>query len=213
MGLLVALVLAAATFAGLIWRARSDRRAGVLLLAALLVASLGYVVQGSPFLAGSPTPPRANHPAADPLFAAERTIWLGKVGPEADLLASADNLIARGSPDYAVGILRSAIERTPKNMDLWLGLGNALATYADGNVTPAARYAFGRAAALAPRHPAPPYFLGLAYAAAGDFDTADRIWRALLAETPPDAPYRKLIELRIEMLTRLRGMAGMHDAR
>ena len=213
MGLLIALVLAAAIFAGLVWRARPDKKAGVLLLAALLVASLGYVVQGSPFLAGSPTPPRANHPASDALFAAERAIWLGKVGPEADILASADTLIARGSPDYAVGVLRSAIEKTPNNMDLWVGLGNALATYADGNVTPAARYAFGRAAALAPRHPAPPYFLGLAFAAAGDFDAAERIWRLLLADTPPDAPYRKLIEVRIEMLARLRTMSGMRDGR
>lgn len=207
MGLAFLFLFAAAVFAGAVWWARPARRPGVLLLAALLVGGTGYVAQGSPFLKGSPTPPRANHPAGDPLFAAERGIWLGKVGAEADLLASADRLIADGSPDYAVGILRGAVARTPRSMDLWLGLGNALATYADGAVTPPARFAFMRAAELAPRHPAPPYFLGLAYAANGDLDTAEGIWRGLLAASPPDAPYRKLIALRLDMLSRLRGMA------
>lgn len=207
MGLAFLFLFAAAVFAAIVRWARPDRRAGVLLLAALLAGGGGYVVQGSPFLGGRATPPRANHPAADPLFAQEREIWLGKVGPEADLLASADRFIAQGSPDYAVGVLRGAISRTPRNMDLWLGLGNALATYADGSVTPAARFAFVRAAEIAPDHPAPPYFLGLAYAASGDFGSAARIWRILLERTPADAPYRKLVEIRLDMLARLQAMA------
>jgi len=210
MGALIALLLAAATFAGVIAWGRPARGPGVLLLAALLLAGAGYVAQGRPALGGSPTPPRAGRIAGDPLFAAERTIWLGKVGPEADLLASADTWIARGSPDYAVGILRGAVARAPGSMALWLGLGNALATHADGNITPAARYAFGRAAAIAPAHPAPLYFLGLAYAANGQFDLAERVWQALLAATPADAPYRRLILLRLGMLGRLRQLESAH---
>lgn len=207
MGWILFLVLAAIMFAALLRSGRPDRRGATLLLGALLAAAAGYAWQGRPGLAGSPTPPRANHPASDPLFAAERELWLGSVGPEADLLASADRFIAQGSPDYAVGVLRGAIARAPEDMALWVGLGNALATYADGGVTPAALYAFRRAAAIAPNHPAPPYLLGLAYAEGGDFDAADRIWRGLLATAPPDAPYRPIVAERLATLSRLRAIA------
>ena len=204
MALLFLFLMALAIFAGLWWRARPGAPGRMLILATLLAAAAGYVWQGSPFLRGSPTAPRANHPNADPLFARERLVWLGRVGPEADLLASADMLIGQDSADYAVGILRGALSRTPNNMDLWIGLGNALATYADGSVTPAARYCFERAAALAPHHPAPRFFLGLAYLGAGDLDQTERLWRAALADLPPGAPTRKLLQDRLALLARLR---------
>lgn len=207
MGWILFLMLVVFVLAALIRFGRPGGTAAMLILAALLTAAGGYAWQGNPGLAGSPTPPRANHPASDPLFAAEREAWLGGVGPDADLLASADALIRQGSPDYAVGVLRGAIARAPDDMALWVGLGNALTTYADGSVTPAALYAFRRGAMLAPKHPAPLYLLGLAYAGAGEFDAADHVWRSLLAISPADAPYRPLIAARMATLARLRATA------
>lgn len=208
MTLLLLLLIALAVLAALLWAARPGPQGRMLLMAALLTAGAGYVWQGRPTLAGSPTAPRANHPAADPLFASEWKRWLGGVGPEADLLSSADMLIAGGAPDYAIGILRGGIARSPRSMALWIGLGNALATYADGSLTPAARFAYLRAAALAPDHPAPGYFLGLAYASEGDFAGAERQWRAVLTRLPATSPFRALIETRLALLARLRAMAG-----
>jgi cytochrome c-type biogenesis protein CcmH/NrfG len=43
------------------------------------------------------------------------------------------------------------------------GLGNALVLHADGMMTPAAELAFQRAAKLAPDHPGPKFFYGLAW--------------------------------------------------
>jgi cytochrome c-type biogenesis protein CcmH/NrfG len=89
-------------------------------------------------------------------------------------------------------------------MVLWLGLGNALQAHADGVLTPAARYAFERAAAVAPDHPAPHYFLGLAYVQMGDLDGADAVWRGLLAKTPATAPWRPRVEARLALIDRFR---------
>ena len=57
--------------------------------------------------------------------------------------------------------------------------------------------AFGRAAELAPDHPGPPYFLGLAYAQGGQMDQAVEIWTRLLARSPADAPWRAQVEARL----------------
>lgn len=204
MGWVVALALAAAMLAGLIALARPRRGAIGLVAAMLLLGVAGYAWQGSPRLAGRPTPPRASHPANDDVFAAERGAWFGTVGPDAQLLDSADALIRNGDPGYAIGVLRAGIARAPGDMILWTGLGNALVTYADGAVTPAARYAFMRASALGRDNPAPAYFLALALAQSGDLDAAEKIWRAILAHAPADAPWRARVAEKLILLAAVR---------
>ena len=204
MGWLILFLLAAVTLLALILIARPKRGAIELLAAALVLGVAGYAWQGNPSLPGKPTPPRANHPAADTLFAEERKTWLGSVGPEVQVLDAADNLIKANDPAYAIAILRGAIQRAPDSMILWLGLANALVTYADGTVTPAARYAFEHASSLAPGNPAPAYFLALDYAQMGDLDTAEAIWRSILATSPADAPWRPIIDQRLQTVARLR---------
>lgn len=196
--------LAAVTLGGLVLFARPKRGALELLGAALMLGIAGYAWQGNPALIGRPTPPRANHPASDTLFADERKIWLGTVGPEVQMLDAADNLIKSNDPDYAIAVLRSGIQRAPDSMILWLGLANALVTYADGVVTPPARYAFEHAAMLAPHNPAPAYFMALDYAQNGDLDTAEKMWRQILATSPADAPWRPLIAQKLMVLARVR---------
>ena len=64
---------------------------------------------------------------------------------------------------------------------MWVGLGNALVDHA-GTLTPAGELAYRRAAELAPGHPAPRFFLGLALARSGDRAGAVAMWRQILAE-------------------------------
>jgi cytochrome c-type biogenesis protein CcmH len=203
-GWVILALLAAVTLGLLILIVRPRRGAMELLAAALMVGVAGYAWQGSPALPGKPTPPRANHKPSDTLFAAERRIWLGTVGPEVQVLDAADNLIKSNDSSYAIAVLRGGIQRAPDSMILWLGLANALVTYADGSVTPAARYAFEHASKLAPGNPAPAYFMALDYAQMGDLDTAERVWRAVLATSPADAPWRPIIDEKLMILARVR---------
>lgn len=203
-GLLISLCLALIVAAGLTILARPARGALYLIGVAMLVGLAGYAWQGSPGLAGSPTPPGAHKKGGDTLFAHERKVWLETVGPEAIPLEGADNMIRNGDTDYAVGMMRAYLTRDPDSMMMWLGLGNALQAQADGALTPPAHYAFERAAAVAPHHPAPEYFLGLAYLQMGDVDGADATWRDLLAKAPADAAWRGKLAARIALLERLR---------
>lgn len=203
-GVWISALLALVVVAGLILAARPARGALYLIGVAMLIGLAGYAWQGSPGLAGSPTTPDAHKRGGDTLFAHERKIWLETVGPDASQLDGADNMIGNGSPDYAVGLLRAMLSREPDSMMLWLGLGNALQAQAQGALTPPAHYAFERAAKVAPDHPAPAYFLGLAYLQMGDVEGAEATWRALLAKAPADAPWRDKLAVRIALLEHLR---------
>lgn len=199
MGWLLFLVLAVSCAAAIGWVARPRGAAVLLVGLALLVAAAGYAWQGRPALGGhSPAAAAASIP--DTVFADERHLWMERMGHDAQVLDTADALIRAGASDYAIGIVRGALTRAPRSAMLWMGLGNALVHFAGGAVTPAARYAFERASALAPDDPAPPYFLGLAYALSGDFQTADRLWRRLLATGPRDGAWRGRVAIKLAIL-------------
>ena len=71
-------------------------------------------------------------------------------------------------------------------------------------MSPAAQLAFSRAARIAPGHPGPRFFYGLALAQGGNYDEAERIWRALLPGLPPGSPWRSAIEERLQAITQAR---------
>ena len=100
-------------------------------------------------------------------------------------------------------MLRSAIRQSPRDADLWVALGNALVGHGDGFISPAAQFAFQRAADIAPDHPGPPFFMGLALAQSGRLVEARTVWAQLLAQAPKEASYRADLEQR---LARLDGM-------
>ena len=203
-GVWISVLLALVTTAGLVVLARPARGGLYLIGIAMLIGLAGYAWQGSPGLAGRPTAPGAHKRGGDTLFAHERQLWLETVGFDAMQMDGADAFIKNGDPDYAVGLLRAYLMKEPDSMVLWLALGNALQAQADGALTPPAHYAFERAAEAAPGHPAPPYFLGLAYLQMGDVDGAEATWRALLAKAPPNAPWSGKLAARIALLERLR---------
>lgn len=197
MGWLVMLALTAIAGA-LLWRfATLSRAAKELMAAALLLGIAGYAWQGTPGERGHPKPAKAAETQPDSAFALERQAVLGRFGGGAQWLDYADALHRMGYDRSAVTAIKSGLRQHPNDADLWVGLGNALVLHGDGLVSPAAKLAFAQAARLSPEHPGPPYFLGLAYAQAGQMDQAAEIWRSLLARAPADAPWRKDIADRL----------------
>jgi cytochrome c-type biogenesis protein CcmH len=208
MGWLIALVLPSVVFAGL-WRlGHMPRTTFEMIGAALAFGLAGYAWQGSPSLAGKPTPPSVERVQPDTAFAVLRPIFMERFGPAAQILDSADAMHRQGLEPYGIALLRGGIAKMPRNSDLWVGLGNALVQHSDGLVSPAARYAYQRAQMLSPQHPAPPFFLGLAYAEAGQLPEAEAVWTRLLIDSPPGAPWRAPLEHQIALLKEARVALG-----
>ena len=198
--LFVALLLFAA-----LWRfARLDSAALQFLGAALLLALAGYAWQGRPALEGRPKPPPERQRLPDSAFAQTRQDMLGTFDNAARWLGMAEGYQRGGDTRGGVDIIRSGLRRHPRDPDLWVGLGSALVLHADGMMTPAAELAFRRAEQIAPDHPGPRFFYGLALAQGGRFDEAERLWRQVLASAPADASWRPMVEERLAMIEQAR---------
>ena len=159
--------------------------------AALLFGAAGYAIQGQPGFAGSPRGAELQQPPI-PLTKL-RHAFFGTFGPTEHWLVISESLASRGQTEDAVKALTAAVREHPGDPVLWVGLGNALTDHA-GTLTPASQLAFSRAAELAPGHPAPPFFLGLALVRSGDPRDGVALWRNLLADAPANASWRPLVE-------------------
>ncbi|MEA3031558.1 MAG: hypothetical protein QOJ53_1268 [Sphingomonadales bacterium] len=204
MGWLIMAGLTLAAGAGLYFFVRADKGALQFTAAALLLALAGYAWQGHPVYQGAPkaAPGRQHLPDTD--FAKTREDMLGRFDQASAWLNMADGFQRRGDTESAARLLQGAVQQTPNNPDLWVGLGNALVLHGGGMMSPAAQLAFERAARLAPNHPGPRFFYGLALAQGGNYAEAERIWRELLAAAPPDAEYRRIVEERLQALEQAR---------
>ncbi|HEY0413547.1 MAG TPA: tetratricopeptide repeat protein [Allosphingosinicella sp.] len=209
MGWMVILLLALLLLAGL-WRfARLERTGLQLLGAALLLALAGYAWQGHPDLAGSPKRAAEQQAVPESAFAAMRRDLLGQFDTADHWLTMADSYSRQGDTEGAAQLIAAALRAHPNNPTLWIGYGNALVVHAGGMMTPAAELAFRRAGALAPNHPAPQFFYGLALAQGGRLDEAEAIWRRILAGAPPSARWRAQVERQIALVERARAIAAM----
>jgi cytochrome c-type biogenesis protein CcmH len=166
--------------------------------AALLLGGAGYALQGRPALPGAPTHSDERRDVL-PLTDA-RHAFFGNFTPAESWLGLSEGLARAGNSEDAVNILQNAVQRYPGDPQLWIGLGNALVDHARG-LTPPAQLAYERAAALAPGHPAAPFFYGLALARSGDRAAAVEIWKRILATAPKDASWRPLVEQGVEALS------------
>jgi cytochrome c-type biogenesis protein CcmH len=174
-----------------LWLLRVRRALLQLSAAALLFGCAGYGLQGHPFLAGSPRQAAAAEP---PLPLRDiRHAFFGHFTGEESWISMSEALASSGDTEDAVGVLQNAVGKYPENPQLWIGLGNALVDHA-GTLTPASEYAYRRAAELAPGHPAPPFFAGLALARSGNREAAVAMWKEILAAAPADAGWRPLVE-------------------
>ncbi len=191
-----------------LWKVgRLDRSALQLLGAGLLLAMAGYAWQGSPGLAGRPAPPPVRVSLPDSEFAGARVEMLGRFDSASQWLTLAESYQRTGDTRSGVGIIGSGLRKYPRDADLWVGMGNALVIHADGMMTPSAELAFRRAAEIAPDHPGPKFFYGLALAQGGKLDEAEAIWRALLADAPPGAEWRGMVEERLALIAQARAAA------
>lgn len=199
MGWLTLIVLALLVFAGLWWFVK-DKAARQLVAAALFVGLAGYAWQGKPGLAGSPKAPPARQQVPESEFAQIRQELLGRFDAASRWLTMAEGYQRRGDTRTAVEIIQAGLRESPRDPDLWVGLGNALVIHANGMMSPSAQLAFQRASQIAPDHPGPAFFYGLALAQGGNYAEAERVWRQLLASAPPSATYRTAIEERLRAL-------------
>ena len=98
-------------------------------------------------------------------------------------------------------ILALAGETAERQADL----GEALAAAANGIVTADAKAAFERAQELDPNDLKAKFFIGLAAEQDGKREKAAAIWRGMLADAPPDAPWRASVQ---QALARVGGAAA-----
>ena len=165
--------------------------------AALLFGAAGYIMQGRPGLGGSP---HIGLPvAAPPPLTGARRAFFGTFTTAERWLILADSYSRTGETMEAAQIVHSALRAQPRDPELWTGYGNALVEHAH-MLTPAARFAFARAIAVAPDNAGPRFFLGLALLRSGDRDGARRLWAAILATAPPNASWRSMVRNGVTML-------------
>ena len=191
------LLVVAIVFSLLVFVLKLPRNGWEWVGAALLLGLAGYSLQGSPGEPGAPKEPIETAKTADEALIAERQAMGASFGSGQSWLIIADGLTRRGQYGAAAQLLRSAIRQNPRDADLWVALGNALVGHGDGFISPAAQFAFQRAATISPQHPGPPFFMGLALAQSGRLTEARAIWAELLARAPADASYRGDLESRL----------------
>ncbi|MFD1611592.1 tetratricopeptide repeat protein [Sphingomonas tabacisoli] len=201
MGWVIMFALVAIVGAAL-WKSRHLPRAAFEpIAAALLLGLAGYALQGSPGLPSHRvTPPDDTSKANETEIEIRNEMGEQRFGSGPSWLMAADGAMRAGSPMAAVTYIKSGLKQNPNDPDLWVGLGNALVVHNGGMVSPAATYAFQKAAQIAPEHPGPPFFMGLALAQSGQFAQARAIWTELLKRAPADAPWKADLEQRLAQL-------------
>lgn len=181
--------------ASALWRRRGAAVAGLLLLP--VSAAALYLALGSPQLPGEPL--------------AGRLKVVHEGSPIANLVAQAEAQLARNPDDVRgyealapvylrLGRSNDAVHAYSKILALSgesaarrADLGEALTAAANGIVTKDAKLAFERALALDPNELKAKYYIGVATQQDGKPDEAAKIWRAMLANAPADAPWLPMV--------------------
>ena len=212
MSWLVILPLTCAVFIALTWLLKAPRAGWEAIIAALMLGLAGYALQGQWSLAGAPAAPASpmRYPAATMID--QRQALSGRQPMSDQLLVTADAFVRHGEYADAVGLLRAGVARDPADCEAWLAMGNALVAHTEGMVSPAALYAFHRAAACEPAAPGPSYFTGMALAGSGHLPEARKVWADLLAHAPATAPWRADLTERMAQLDQLIAQARAEGA-
>jgi cytochrome c-type biogenesis protein CcmH len=197
--LLAILALGLIAWAGTTFGGRVAKSARVPIAVAVMAGLTGYLVMGTPGAAGSPVV-RAEPEGFGEALEDPRGGMGDRFNEASQWLTMADGLLRNNRTQQAAGLLDRALQRYPRNIDLWVAYGNALVAHAGGVMTPASAAAFDRAADIDPTHPAPPFFAGLALAQGGDVVGARSIWQELLDRSPPNAPWRADLEGRLAQM-------------
>ncbi|WP_340586344.1 cytochrome C biosynthesis protein [Erythrobacter alti] len=206
--LLVAL-LALAVLVASVLAFRIERALWTTFAAALTFGLAGYAWQASPDL---PSAPKSAQSAGQQdnfdIVAQRREFVAENEQSRANMMFTADGMARRGQYSDASEFLNGITRDNPRDFEAWLALGNALVEHADGALTAPALYAYQQAATLAPEHPAPGYFLGVALIRQGRLMEARGIWTEALANAPEDAAGRAGLQERLQRLDAMLGAMG-----
>ncbi|UKK85423.1 cytochrome c biogenesis factor [Sphingopyxis sp. BSN-002] len=193
------------TVGGIFWLGKLPAASRPLAGAAVMLGLAGYALQGSPSLPGHPVAKAAEPDGFGEAITDRQQGMADRFGPAAQWIGMSDGFMRTGKTELASKTLEKGLEKYPDNVDLWVGLGNALVAHGGGVMSPAAALAFDEAAKRDPTHPAPPFFAGLAMAQSGDLKGAEGVWSQLLARSPADAPWRPDLEMRLAQLRQAMG--------
>ena len=208
MGFVALLLLGGAAFAAMAFVLRVDRLLWSMLGAALCLGGVGYAWQGRPMLPAATPQRTTTTPPIDIDEAQLRDSMFGRFNADTAYLVAADAMTRSGNDDAAARVVLGGLSKLPRSFILWTWAGVTLAADAGHQVTPPALLAFRQAARLAPEHPAPPYYLGLAYLEAGDVQKTRTLWARAVRLSPEGTPYRAEIARRLALLERLIATQG-----
>jgi cytochrome c-type biogenesis protein CcmH len=209
-GWLAILSLTFVSFAIAAFMLRLPKQGFAVFGAVLLLGLVGYAWTGSPGQPGSPKQPdlELDRQSGEEMVEARRQLF-DETRPKPDYLVLSDGFARRGRFDEAAQLLRKGLNDNPEHLEGWLALGMALTGHADGFVTPAAAYAFGKARELDPINPGADYFMGFALLRTGQIIAARDTWASLLERTPEDAPWRPGLESEVARLDDMIARAPM----
>jgi cytochrome c-type biogenesis protein CcmH len=201
------ILLAAGAFALAVLALRLPRTGWALFGAALLFGLAGYALQGSPGQVGAPKAGTVQAADAGVALVDARRELFGPA-PPSRFVTVADGFARRGQFADAAGILRASVDQNPRDAEAWLALANALVENSEGQLTPAAMYAFSQAERIDPASPGPGFFLGVALINSGRPVEARKLWADMLARAPADSPWREGLQERLDRLDVLIAQMG-----
>jgi cytochrome c-type biogenesis protein CcmH len=178
-------------------RRRATAVAGLVLLP--VGATAIYMMLGSPQLPGAPLAPRlkaaahANESITTLVSQVEARLERNpQDGRGWEVLAPV--YLRLGRFDDAAKAWRKVIALNGESADRQANLGEALVGANNGIVTADAKSAFDRALALDPHQIKSKFFVGVAAQQDGKRDQAAEIWRGMLKDAPPDAPWKETVQ-------------------
>ena len=170
-----------------------------LVAVALAAGAIGYRLLGD----RGNTPVAEAAPAGDPLAELQR-----RAESDPDNAGAWQELgfayFERGRFVDAASAYERATQADPDSAVLWSSLGEALVMASERDpMPPPALAAFRKSAALDAKDPRARYFLAVEKDLAGDHAGAIGDWLALLAETPPGAPWEEDLKRTIEQVGKI----------
>lgn len=200
----VAILLAAVCFACFALAFRVPRKVWPLVSMALALGLAGYALQASPGLEGAPRNAlKETGEEGWRLVDLRKELMGSQNSVSSNLVVTADALVRHGQFANAANLLGGAVEQNPNDVEAWLALANALAFQADGQLTPAALFAYRRASQLAPESAGPSFFVGLSLIRQGRLIDGRELWAEQLAAMPEGAPGREILAQRLSDLDML----------